>query len=243
MASQSSQQLPERASLEHLRNQAKQLLKAHRAGDAAATARFAAWLSPVATQLQLHDAQFVIAREYGLPSWPTLVSQLEPPPSADRVRRKDGRVWIEGVPRLRWGSSAEPTYLGALEAAFRSSERPLELVDLMGDSGLCFRLRWAIKTDDGWCGSGPCGEWPDEVAALNRATGYVFEWDDPRPMPASHIEKIVHSIDRGEPVLGYPLQMARSNPTHLLFSKQCTEALRLIERGLSARHGECGRHS
>ncbi len=203
----STLELPSRASLEHLRNQAKALLKAHRAGDVAAAARVGAWLVE-STAIELHDAQFVLAREYGFPSWPKLVAQLEPPHSADRVRRKDGRVWLEGVPRLRWGSSVEPTYLGALEAAFRASDRPLELVNLMGDSGLCFRLRWGITSDrDAWCGSGPCGEWPAEVAALNRATGYVFEWDDPRPMPASQIEKIVACIDRGEPVLGYPLQM------------------------------------
>ena len=208
MVQKSTLELPARASLEHLRNQAKALVKAHREGEAGAQARVEAWLTQVETPLELHAAQFVIAREYGFASWPKLAAQLEPAHVADRVRRAGGRVWLEGVPRLRWGGSAEPTYLGALEAAFRSSDRPLELVNLMGDSGLCFRLRWGITADhDGWCGSGPCGEWPDEVAALNHATGYVFEWDDPRPMPASHLTKITRSIDRGEPVLGYPLQM------------------------------------
>ena len=77
---------------------------------------------------------------------------------AKRVRRDGGRVWIEGVPRLSWGSSPEPTYIGALEAAFRSSDRPLDVTTLMGDSGLCFRLRWATTADGAFCGSGPCGE-------------------------------------------------------------------------------------
>jgi hypothetical protein len=112
------------------------------------------------------------------------------------------------VPRLRWGASAEPTYVGALEAAFRGSERPLDLLDLMGDSGLCFRLRWGVRAQgQAWCGSGPCGEWPEEVAALNAATGYVFEWNDPETDPADTRERVKASLDRGYPVLAMPLQM------------------------------------
>ena len=131
-----SRELPPRASLENLRNQAKTLQKQHREGNAEALARVSVWLGPdaqpstlegpavrpssgVVTPLRLHDAQFVLAREYGFASWPRLVEHFEAQQSRERVRRENGRVWIEGVPRLRWGSSPEPTFIGAFEAAFR----------------------------------------------------------------------------------------------------------------------------
>jgi hypothetical protein len=213
--------LPLRASLENLRNQAKTLQKQHRAGVAEAVARVAAWLpapesSParaagVDIPLKLHDAQFVLAREYGFASWPRLVEHFEARGSSGRVRRENGRVWIEGVPRLRWGASPEPTYIGALEAAFRSSERPLDVSTLLGDSGLAFRLRWATREQgSAWCGSGPCGEWPEEVAALGAATGYVFEFEPPeqrRPWPPEFLARITEHIDRGWPLLGFGKQM------------------------------------
>lgn len=89
---------------------------------------------------------------------------------------------------------------GALEAAFRGSERPLDVTNLMGDSGLGFRVRWATR--DGaksWGGSGPCGEWPEEVEALNAATGYVFRWEGSGPgRPASELAaRIAEHIGRG----------------------------------------------
>jgi hypothetical protein len=78
----------------------------------------------------------------------------------------------------------------------------------MGDSGLCFRLRWAVReAGQAWCGSGPCGEWPEEVAALNAATGYVFEWNDPEILPADTRARVKASLDRGYPVLAMPSHM------------------------------------
>ncbi len=75
--------------------------------------------------LKLHDAQLVIAREHGLPaagpSW--FRGSISAGPSSASIV-KSGRVWLEGVPRLRWGASAEPTYVGALEAAFRRQRTP-----------------------------------------------------------------------------------------------------------------------
>jgi hypothetical protein len=193
-----SRELPPRASLENLRNQARTLQKQHREGDAEAIARVAVWLgagapssapeapaarpwSGVVTPLRLHDAQFVLAREYGFASWPRLVEHFEAQQSRERVRRENGRVWIDGVPRLRLGASPEPTFIGAFEAAFRSSERPLDIMTLMGDSGLAYRLRWATRDQgNAWCGSGPCGEWPEEVAALGAATGYGSSFSRPK---------------------------------------------------------------
>jgi ankyrin repeat protein len=64
--------LPAAANLEQLRKQAKDLLRAHRAGDPGAVERFTASHPAPAEPPRLTDAQLVVAREYGFPSWPRL---------------------------------------------------------------------------------------------------------------------------------------------------------------------------
>jgi hypothetical protein len=68
-----SQQLPERANLEQLKKQAKSLLHAAQAGEPDALRRF----QPGAASLALHDAQSVIAREYGFKSWNELREHVQ----------------------------------------------------------------------------------------------------------------------------------------------------------------------
>jgi ankyrin repeat protein len=66
--------LPSAPSLEQLRKRAKELLRAHRAGELDARARIAAHHPHPddGGRLKLSDAQLVIAREHGFPSWPRL---------------------------------------------------------------------------------------------------------------------------------------------------------------------------
>src|SRR5215472_6118845 len=75
------QQLPERANLEQLKKQAKSLLHAARNQDPAALERFRAILASNRLvdekTVALHDAQFVIAREYGFKSWNDLREHVE----------------------------------------------------------------------------------------------------------------------------------------------------------------------
>ena len=71
----SSASLPPAPSLEQLRKQAKELLRAHRAGDPAAVARVAA--HDPGEPLRLTGAQHVVAREHGFPSWPRLKAYVE----------------------------------------------------------------------------------------------------------------------------------------------------------------------
>lgn len=73
--------LPDHADLAHLKNQAQDLLKQARRGAADALARLRE-LHPrydrlVRTGVKLADAQLVIARSYGFPSWPKLKTHLE----------------------------------------------------------------------------------------------------------------------------------------------------------------------
>ena len=73
-------QLPERANLEQLKKQAKSLLRAVRNQDRAAINRFETVLvgRPLSQDtIALHDAQFVIAREYGFRCWNELREHVE----------------------------------------------------------------------------------------------------------------------------------------------------------------------
>ena len=78
--------LPSRTNLDHLKKQAKELLRLYRDGDATSISRFIDNL-PAATHrtrddvialgLRLHDAQSCIAREYGFASWTELRLYVE----------------------------------------------------------------------------------------------------------------------------------------------------------------------
>ena len=71
--------LPARPSLEQLRKQAKELVKAYRGGDRAAVARFHAHHPRITSGelVALADAQLVLAREYGFASWARLKHHVE----------------------------------------------------------------------------------------------------------------------------------------------------------------------
>jgi ankyrin repeat protein len=80
-----ARQLPELPNLDHLKRQAKDLLRDARAHDPAALARFRALpafahasdAELARAALGLHDAQSAIAREYGLDSWNALREHVE----------------------------------------------------------------------------------------------------------------------------------------------------------------------
>src|SRR5512145_1386494 len=80
-----SRELPARPNLEQLTKQAKSLLDAAKTRDLEALQRFALLPSlsgkPLdeigASDLALHDAQSVIAREHGFPSWNALREEVE----------------------------------------------------------------------------------------------------------------------------------------------------------------------
>jgi hypothetical protein len=69
--------LPERPSLEQLRKQAKELLRAFRQGSEDAISRVRAVLSEISNEPSLTNAQYVIARELGFESWAKLARHIE----------------------------------------------------------------------------------------------------------------------------------------------------------------------
>lgn len=116
-------QLPERPSLEQLKRQAKELLRAAKSGNADALARvrtlpaFAHSLDDeelVAT-LALHDAQSVIARELGFPSWTALATRVE-------------------ELALDFASAVEQFVLAATEVQPERAARLLELYPRLGEA-------------------------------------------------------------------------------------------------------------
>jgi ankyrin repeat protein len=80
--------------LEQQKKQARELLRAIRAGNADALARLRdqhlRWVkvadATAQREIALHDAQFVIAREQGFTSWTKLKAYAEPPPHAHHTR-------------------------------------------------------------------------------------------------------------------------------------------------------------
>ncbi|HEY3934893.1 MAG TPA: ankyrin repeat domain-containing protein [Gemmatimonadales bacterium] len=69
-----SRVLPEHPDLDHLKNQAKALLQAQRAGESDAAERFRA--AGLDASPKLADAQHVIACEYGFKTWPALKAHV-----------------------------------------------------------------------------------------------------------------------------------------------------------------------
>ena len=79
-------QLPEYPNFDHLKKQAKDLLRLYQSNDPSALERFRNALPAAAGKddaaiaamdLKLHDAQSCIAREYGLPSWQNLRNYVD----------------------------------------------------------------------------------------------------------------------------------------------------------------------
>ena len=102
--------LPARPNLEHLRNQAKDLLKAYRSGDPSALARFRTSLPRYSLltdddlrrlSLSLGDAQRVIAAEYGFPNWLHMRHYVERKDGANMIEMTVDHVRANNVTNLR----------------------------------------------------------------------------------------------------------------------------------------------
>ena len=202
--------LPPRPNLDQLKRQAKDVLKAHHAGDAAAcgllrrlpklaTASDAELLAAAVT---LNDAQFALAKEYGFENWQALKQRVDSSAISHALRKVDGCTWIEGVPVLRFGRGKDCTFAGGLEAATAVSRRPYSYADFMGCSALAFRIRW----HEGWCSSCTVGEMEEEAGAIGRTTGWAITWRT--GAGGSDMERfsedIRKALDSGMPALVYP---------------------------------------
>lgn len=124
------------------------------------------------------------------------------------LKAEQDRALIEGVPKLAWGVGQDCTFAGALASAMAVTEHPYSYAELMGLSGLAFRVRWSndeVATQ--WCPSCAVGEQPYEYQALKRLTGWELPTDvqfgQENPDTDAIRAKIVASIDAGKPVVAY----------------------------------------
>lgn len=117
--------LPARPDIDQLRHQAKDLLRAAKAGDAQALERIAA----VSGRTILANAQLAVAREYGFASWPGLKSEVE----------RRALLNARDVDRLRALFADEPTLASAMMEHWcdhRAGVAPLNYIAMLRfDSG------------------------------------------------------------------------------------------------------------
>ncbi|MEH2624139.1 ankyrin repeat protein [Bradyrhizobium sp. AZCC 1719] len=99
---------PDRLNLDHLKKQAKELIRLYRSRDAAAMTRFRHALPAAAgrsdgdiasLELRLHDAQSCIAREHGFASWPDLKQYVEVQMAARNERAARVLHWLQLIYR------------------------------------------------------------------------------------------------------------------------------------------------
>ena len=118
---------------------------------------------------------------------------------------------LSNIPPLKWGTGKECTFVGALESALVGTDYPCTYETMMGVTGLAFRTRWFRGTDGRlWCGSSPVGEFPEEIEAARKATGWELrleirrdETGEFRKGVEEFVPDIVASINEGKPVLSY----------------------------------------
>ncbi|MEH2525098.1 MULTISPECIES: ankyrin repeat domain-containing protein [unclassified Bradyrhizobium] len=100
--------LPDRLNLDHLKKQAKELIRLYRSRDPAAMARFRSALPAAAgrsdeavasLQLRLHDAQSCLAREHRFASWSDLKRNVEVQAAAQKQRADRVLHWLQLIYR------------------------------------------------------------------------------------------------------------------------------------------------
>jgi ankyrin repeat protein len=139
-----SRELPAKPNLEHLKNQAKDLLHDFQQGNPETKQLFSLYIATSATAPKLADALHVIAREYGFETWPKLkehvesmtrvLSPAEMLAAAIRAQDSDKAASVlSKYPALKAhlnepmdGPDGDPTPL--LEAVMRSDRRSIDVL-------------------------------------------------------------------------------------------------------------------
>jgi ankyrin repeat protein len=153
-----SRELPVKPNLEHLREQAKELLRRVHQSDTAALELFHSLVSfSTPVSLKLADAQYVLARDYGFRSWPKLKEHVEslehaPPPAellTAAIRAQDAEKTahlLENHPELKAQINQPLASYGAgmqgMLAAVQRSDRKTIDVLLQAGADINARSHW-----------------------------------------------------------------------------------------------------
>jgi len=124
-----------------------------------------------------------------------------------KVRRQDGRVWIDNVAKPPWGNWQENSVMACLSVVLPVlGEEGISYEYLMGLSGAAFRIQ---VMQPGWCPSSPhanCGF--NCTDAVMKALGHplISYTADEGDAEAEETRRkaLVESIDRGRPALHQP---------------------------------------
>jgi ankyrin repeat protein len=162
-----SKQLPEHPDGEQLKKQAKDLLHEVRAGQSEAVARIG---SENRATFALHDAQRVIAREYGFPSWAKLKAHVEARVREEAKIRFHQAFDADDTAEVRRLLQKIPTP-GALLNPLVSYVRSGEMLDLLLEAGADIDA----KHDSLGGGFGVLHQAGPEVAAYAMARGAAVD--------------------------------------------------------------------
>lgn len=152
--------LPDRSNLDHLRKQAKDLIRSYRGGDPGSLARFRGALPAAAGRgddeiasldLRLHDAQSCLAREHGFASWTDLRRYVEAQSASGDGRDARALQWLRLVYSgdVAGGVDRENPRLAVRmlrEHPDLAADDP-HLACAVGDEDA---LRLAVRADPGW---------------------------------------------------------------------------------------------
>jgi hypothetical protein len=166
--------LPPHATLEHLKNEAKALHRAHleRTGDACATLRnvqrfrHATDGQIYAATVALTEVQFALAMDYGFSGWQELRrAVLAMRPGEGYRAETEGKAFI--LPNCPVGHRESSRFASAFSMALSYLGAPADYVSIVGDSGLAFILqadashtpydRGGRQLDIGWWPNDPWG--------------------------------------------------------------------------------------
>lgn len=209
--------LPPQPSLEQLRKQAKELLKAYRAGDAAAVLevdRFEAHPDPA--KFSLADAQRVLARAYGFASWTKLKQHVEGVNAAALC----AAVVAGDVATVRRLAKARPELVQVPAAGFTGL--PLHIAVLRRDAETA-RVLMELGAD------ARQGIWPHRDATTAHTIARERGYDD-----------VVAVIEEGEAARrraasppGATIDSKTDQINRAILRDRCDEAIQILESDLS----------
>ena len=209
--------LPARPSLEQLRKQAKELLKAYRAGDVAAVAEVERFESqPDPAKFALADAQRVLARAYGFASWTKLKQHVEGVNAAAFC----AAVNAGDVATVRRLAKARPELVHVEAAGFTGL--PLHIAVLNRDAEMA-RVLMELGAD------ARQGIWPHRDATTAYTIARERGYDD----VVAVIEQGEEARRRAASPPGATIDSKTDQINRAILRDRCDEAIKILESDLS----------